>query len=310
MGEILQGDSITSTIQFDVLDAITREQILRNNEPTRPAYDLIQFPSGLGFQQTLDIVSGDTLDYVIKQTISKKTIKMTVCFQGENAYAKLYSFNAWFAKYANHDDYITRFSYVMNNIRRYADIIITNGEPKEREGHWVTESITLQPVSPFYEETTIETIVNDNNEGMIYSYTYPYKYGGGSYSGSNLIVNEFLKKIPLRVTIQGPTESSPYATIKKIYEDGSVGETYGTVQFTGLTGLKANEKVVIDAFTSQVYKVTTNTNTGTTTKTDLFNNVDKSKESFLYAEPGNSRISASLDTETAVCTVYYLKYVM
>ena len=168
MGEFMQGDSVTSTIEFDVLDATTREQITQGNKPSRPGYDLIQFPSGLGFQQDIDIVTGETMDYVIDQTLAKKTLKMIVCFKGVNAYAKLYSFNAWFAKYANHDNYVTRFSYEMNNIRRFVEVIATNGEPKEREGNYVTETLTLQPVSPFYEETTIQTIVNDLNEGMIY----------------------------------------------------------------------------------------------------------------------------------------------
>lgn len=310
MGEIMQGDSVTSTIEFDVLDATTREQITQGSQPTRPSYDLIQFPSGLGFQQDLDIVSGDTLDYVIRQTIAKKTLKMIVCFKGTNAYAKLYSFNAWFAKYANHDNYVTRFSYEMNNIRRYADVIITNGEPKEREGNYVTESITLQPISPFYEETTIESIVNDNNDGMIYPYSYPYKYGGGAYSGNNVIQNDFMKKIPLRVTIQGPTLESPYVAIRKIDEDGAVGETYGTVQLRSEAGaLKANEKLVIDAFSSQVYIEQTQEN-GVKTKKDVFNLLDKTTDAFLYAEPGLNRIMPKLDTDTAVCTVYYLKYVM
>ncbi len=310
MNEIMQADSITSTIEFDVLDAITREQITQGGNVTRPTYDMIQFPSGLGFQQDVDIVSGDTLDYVINQTIAKKSIKMTVCFKGATAYAKLYSFNAWFAKYANHEDYVTRFSYMMNNIRRYADVIITNGEPKERDGNYVTESITLQPISPFYEETTIETIVTDNNDGMIYSYEYPYKYGGGAYSGNNIITNDFMKKIPLRVTIQGPTLSKPEVSIKKIDEDGAIGETYGTVQLQDSAGaLSASQKLVIDAFSSQVYIETTQSS-GTKTKKDVFNLLDKTTDAFLYAEPGTSRIAPNLDTDTATCTVYYLKYVM
>lgn len=311
MSEIMQADSVTSTILFDVLDAVTREHVTSGNEPTRPKYDLVQFPSGLGFQQDVDVVTGDTLDYVINQTIAKKTLKMNVCFQGSSAYSKLYSFNAWFAKYANHEKYVTRFSYEMNGIRRYADVIITNGEPKEREGNYVTESITLRPVSPFYEETTIESIVSDTNDGMIYPYTYPYRYGGGSYSGSNVIHNEFMKKIPLRITIQGPTESAPYASITRIEEDGTTGETYGQVQIDEKNGgLKENQKLVIDAFASQVYVETTNETTGAKTKKDYFNLIDKTQDTFLYAEPGDSKISASLDNEKAVCTVYYLKYVM
>lgn len=310
MGEIMQGDSVTSTILFDVLDAVTREQVMVGSNPTRPNYDLMQFPSGLGFQQDVDVVTGDTLDYVINQKIAKKSLKMNVCFQGATAYAKLYAFNAWFAKYANHDKYITRFSYMMNNIRRYADVIITNGEPKEREGNYVTETITLRPISPFYEETTIESIVNDNNDGMIYPYTYPYKYGGGSYSGNNLIINEFMKKIPLRVTISGPTLVAPSVAIRKIAEDGALGETYGTVQLVSSAGaLAENEKLVIDAFSSQVYIETTQS-TGVKTKKDVFNLLDKATDSFLYAEPGLNRILPQLDTEKATCTVYFLKYVM
>lgn len=310
MGEIMQGDSVTSTILFDVLDAVTREQIVSGSEPTRPKYDLMQFPSGLGFQQDVDVVTGDTLDYVISQNIAKKTLKMNVCFQGAAAYAKLYAFNAWFAKYANHDKYITRFSYMMNNIRRYADVIITNGEPKEREGNYVTETITLRPVSPFYEETTIESIVNDNNEGMIYPYTYPYKYGGGAYSGNNLITNEFMKKIPLRVTISGPTLSAPSVSICRIDEDGAKGETYGTVQLDTKAGpLSEKEKIVIDAFSSQIYIETTQ-ETGVKTRRDVFNLLDKTTDAFLYAEPGTSRIQPTLETDKATCTVYYLKYVM
>lgn len=67
------GDNIVSTIQFDVLELETREVVTINGQATMPQTDFILFPSGLGFQQEVTIVAGDTIDYVLKQTLKRRT---------------------------------------------------------------------------------------------------------------------------------------------------------------------------------------------------------------------------------------------
>ena len=87
--EYINGDSVVSTIQFDAIDISTRQLVtLANHEADQPTIDFKLFPSGLGFQQEVDVVEGDTVDYVIKQTFVKKTISLTLMWKGESAFLK------------------------------------------------------------------------------------------------------------------------------------------------------------------------------------------------------------------------------
>ena len=326
MGKYANWDGIIDTFRFDVLTSDTREKVLgTDGKPVAPSYDFVQNLSGLGFAQTLDVVEGDTIDYLLKQTIEKNSVSFEAVFLGADAYEKLYRFNAFWGRYADHDRYITRFSYIPSDyldvdkdagldqetldkltdsqkkdyFRRYIDFVITAGSPTVRSNQQVTEKITRRPLSPWYEEVFTEfTITSEKNTGKIYPYGYPYRYGGGAYDSANYINNDYLKEIPLKVTIVGPTSERPYVALYSVSDDGLTTEQYAKVAFPGLGVLSAGEKIVIDAFTSRVYRVTEKTLTNGQKReyyTDLYYATSKSHQAFLFAKQGKTKVSSNLN---------------
>lgn len=307
--QYINGDTIVSTIQFDVISTDTRKVITSSsNLPDQPSYDFVMFPSGLGFTQEVDVVEGDTIDYVLKQTIKKSNIKLTLLWKGENAYSLYKNFLSWISKYNDLDKYHIRFSYLLGGIRRKVELAVTNLSLKERDGYRVSAELTMQPLSPFYEEEGVSITISQINEGKIYNYSYPYFYGGGAYSSENSIDNSYLASIPLKVTLTGPMEN-PSVSITSVNDDGSLGETYGRVQFLNLT-ITENDKLVIDSFNNKIYLETTNPDTGAVSIKDIYSNVNKVYDSFLFANPGLSKIQASLDNEYSKCSIYYVRYVL
>ena len=308
MDLLLIGDNIVNSIEFDALDLSTRNAVTSNGETTHPVFDFISVPSGLGFSQDVNIVQGDTIDYVLDQVIKKKNIKLTVYFKGTRAYAKYKDLSTWFGRYNDLNKYRIRFSYLLNEVRRYVEVCLIDLEIKGRDGNFVSAELTLQPLSPFYEDVYTSIIVTDSENGKIYPYRYPYNYGGGAYVDANTINNDFIKEIPLMITLNGPM-ATPYVNILEIV-DGVLGETYGRVQFNDSVSLKKGEQIVIDAFSNRIYKLSKNSGTGVTTQEDLFDAVNKNYQAFLYAKPGMSRIASSLDDASSSCEVYSVRYVL
>jgi len=307
---IQNSDSLVSSIQIDVVNTSNSTQVKVNGSPTMPSTDFLMMPSGLGFKQSLDVVTGETIDYVVKQTIDKREIKLTVLWKGQNAYAKYQEFSKWVARYFDLDKYHIRFSYSINGTRRFVEVAVTLLDLKGRTGSMVSAELTLRPLTPFYEETMVSFIVSDTNSGSVYPYIYPYVYGGGAYSGNNQIVNNYLESLPLRIVLKGPM-ASPYVSIQKIDEDGAVEtEPYSRIQFADGVSIAANETITIDAFNKKIYLTSTNESTGSVTVTDLFNSVSKSYDAFLFAKPGSSKVSASLSDSKSECEIFFVRYVL
>lgn len=307
--EYIVADSIVPSFEFDVTSTDTKEQILVDGEPTKPEMDFSLFPSGLGFKQQVDVVEGDTIDYVLNQAIKKKNIKITLMWKGSGAYFKYKAFLNWLSQYNDLEKYRIRFSYVLAEVRRFVDLAVVDFDLKGRDDLMVSAELTAQPLSPFYEEAINLIMVNDTNRGKIYNYVYPYYYGGGAYSSSNVIENGYLKPIPLKITLRGPMEN-PFVNISEVNDDGTTGDVYGKVQFNLGLAITKNESIVIDAFNNRIYKETVSPLTGARTVEDLFYSVDKSYDSFLFAKSGRSKIAASLEDETSQCEVYYVRYLL
>ena len=308
MDLLLIGDNIVNSIKFDALDLSTRSSVTSSGNVTRPSFDFISVPTGLGFSQDVSVVQGDTIDYVLDQVIKKKNIKLTVYFKGTRAYAKYKEFSVWFGKYNDLNKYRIRFSYLLNGVRRYVEVCLIDLEIKGREGNFVNAEITFQALTPFYEDVYESIIITESENGKIYPYRYPYNYGGGAYIDANTINNDFIKEIPLMITLNGPM-ATPYVNILEM-NNGVLGETYGRVQFNDSVSLKKGEQIVIDAFSNRIYKRVKNSGTGVTTQEDLFDAVNKNYQAFLYAKPGMSRIASSLDDASSSCEVYSVRYVL
>ena len=308
MDLLLIGDNIVNSIEFDALDLSTRSSVTSSGNVTRPSFDFISVPTGLGFSQDVSVVQGDTIDYVLDQVIKKKNIKLTVYFKGTRAYAKYKEFSVWFGKYNDLNKYRIRFSYLLNGVRRYVEVCLIDLEIKGREGNFVNAEITFQALTPFYEDVYESIIITESENGKIYPYRYPYNYGGGAYIDANTINNDFIKEIPLMITLNGPM-ATPYVNILEM-NNGVLGETYGRVQFNDSVSLKKGEQIVIDAFSNRIYKRVKNSGTGVVAQEDLFDAVNKNYQAFLYAKPGMSRIASSLDDASSSCEVYSVRYVL
>lgn len=319
-------DSIIDSFRFEVLSADTREPVKGSDgKAVAPAYDFVQNVSGFGFKQTLEVVEGDTVDSLISQKVDKNSVNMEIVFKGADAYEKLYRFNAFFGRYADYDRYITRFSYIPSDrldvdkdsgldqetldkrteadksdyFRRYIEFVMTAGEPTQRSGQVVTEKITLRPLTPWYEEVFAEfQITSEQNTGKIYPYGYPYRYGGGAYDSANYINNDYLKDIPLKITIKGPTSDYPYVALYSVSDDGESTEEYAKVMFPTQRALTSGQRIVIDAFTSRVYMVTEKTRANGSKRevtTDRYFATSKYYQSFLFAKQGKTKVSSNLN---------------
>ena len=145
-------DSLTDTIQFDVIATATNQQVKNGSVVSRPSFDFIKMPSGIGFKQKLETVNGETIDYVISQAMEKKQIRLQLAWKGKDGYAKFQSFSTWIANYFNVETYHIRFSYKIGAMRRFVEVAVVDLELEGRQGNFVSAQITLQPLTPFYEE--------------------------------------------------------------------------------------------------------------------------------------------------------------
>lgn len=308
-------DSVTETLQFDVIRTATGDVVKSGGVPVSPSVDMIGMPTGIGFKQTLEIVNGDTIDYIVRQTINKKNISLVLYWSGNNAYQKWQSFGSWLALYLDLTQYHIRLSYQVGNARRYVEVSPIDFDLIGRDLNDVSAKLTLQPITPFYEEgETSFQIITNSNTGKIYNYQYPYAYGGGAYSDSNVIKNDYLKDLPLKVILKGPM-AAPFVAISTINEDDQVeSQPYLRVSFEDGFSIDSNEEVVIDAFNIKIYKnhytLDAYGNKVLEYSTDCLQSVNKLYNSFLFAKPGRSRVSCSLDSEASACTVAYVRYVI
>lgn len=304
---ILATKSLVDTLLFDVIEMETRTQVTIGGAATRPEYDLVLFPSGLGFGQSVEVVTGETIDYVINQVVNKRTITLTLGWKGVNAYSRYQSFAAWVAQYFNLDDYHIRLSYDVGT-RRYVEVAVESVDLHEQELNYATASVKLKPLTPFYEPVDTVIMVATTSSGKVYNYAYPYVYGGGAYSDGNTITNNYLKPTPLKIVLHGPM-SAPFVQLTKI-TGGTQAETpYAYVSLPGVSLPSATDTLTIDAYNNRIYTTIVSAS-GAISVTDVFNEVDKSHDAFLLAEPGESAVAASVGPDTGACEVSFVRYVL
>ena len=257
----------------------------------------ISAPDGIGgFEQSVTVQEGDVIDYIVKQTIKKNDIKLSLMFNSGDPIAALDAFRAWCARYIDGEAY--RLTLRIQNDEsdasrdRYADVMFKKLDPSQKRGGAVAATLTLQPITLFYSKESTNVIISVVTASKQYPYTYPYSYGGGTYGQSGKIANTFMKAIPLIVTFHGHI-SSPQASLI-----GSDGEAYATIKFDGLD-LKAGCSLTVDAVNGRIYYTDESGN-----ETDYYNEIDKTEDSFLWAQPGESTLSPNLDqTDTSSPTV-------
>ena len=242
-------------------------------------------PSGFGFKQKVTVQETDTIDYVVKQVVQKKDIKLTVNFVAPDGYRKAEHFQNWLGRYLSLDAYrmVLKYSNGIND--RLVDVYIADYEIIAQEAGVVGVQLTIKPLSPNYLQgrTIINIVANQYNK--TYPYSYPYRYGGGALSG-NKITNDFIASIPLCITLRGKIVN-PEVTLTLDGED----TPYATIRFTGLT-LAAGATLIVDGINQRIIYYSSDSAEGV----DYFNEIDKDEDTFLMAKPGVTEISANLDS--------------
>ena len=241
--------------------------------------DRVMSPSGLGFTQNLTIVETRTLDYIVDRTIKKKDIKMTIIFNEPQSYQKANTFRSWYSRHIK-DKVVLKYSD--GSVDKYMDIAIKDISVSEINTGINEVPMTLQPLSPFYRLQMQRILTNIETAGKTYPYAYPYAYGGGQLQ-NNIIDNEFFEAIPLYVKINGPV-TTPTINLSDINDN-----IYATVKFNAVTLLEG-QSIVIDGINTKILYFSSSAAEGV----DYYNYVDKSLNSFLYAQPGQSKLIANL----------------
>lgn len=242
-------------------------------------------PSGFGFKQKVTVQETDTVDYVVKQVIQKKDIKLIVNFTYPDAYRKAEGFQNWLGSYLSLSTYKMVLQYSNGINERLVDVYVADYEIIAQEAGVVGVSLTIKPLSPNYLKGRTVIHITPNQYNKTYPYSYPYRYGGGTLSG-NTITNDFIAPVPLCVVLHGKIVN-PEVSLKLEGED----TPYATVRFTGLT-LSGGARLVIDGINQRITYYASESAEGV----DYFNEIDKDADTFLMAKSGVSQIIANLDS--------------
>lgn len=259
-------------------------------------------PKGLGFKQKIVVQETDTVDYVVKQSIEKKTIKLQVHFLGPEGYAQADAFIQWLGTYINIKLFKLALQYTSGYSDRFVDVYIQDYELGTQEAGDTPVDLQIKPLSPSYVKSNKLVTISNSSSNKQYPYTYPYTYGGGTLT-DGVIVNNFIASVPLRVTLRGRIVNP---TVSLEDEDGN---TYATIRFNGMT-LAAGQKLVVDGINQ---RITLYTSENATEGIDYFNEIDKTLDTFLMAKPGVSAVVANLDQNEAShpsVEVSYIEYIV
>jgi len=275
-----------------------------------------------GFTQEIDVQTGDTIDYVLNQSLKKETIPLDLIFNTYHtadgkeisAYSNWNDFRKWVAIYSD----LSR--YKMTLIMGYGNGNSSNDTPYDPDtadsnsamfgrridiyiasmgtdtvllsGGSLKVTVNIQCLSrPYTEFLKNQTTVSSSGT-KVYEYVYPYTYGGTELT-NNEIKNSFMKDIPIKIHIYGPPDGSdgnpttivdPIITLHYENQDNTAGDLYAEIAFSGISITKGTD-LIVDANRYSVY-----TKTGDTIR-NVYDLTDKANKSFLFAKPGASIIT-------------------
>jgi len=257
-------------------------------------------PSGFGFSQKVTVQETDAIDYVVKQVIQKKDIKLTVNFVTVDAYKEAENFQAWLGRYLSLSTYKMTLRYTNGINDRLVDVYIADYEIIAQDAGVVGVQLLIKPLTPNYQMGRTQINISASQYNKTYPYSYPYRYGGGSLT-DNKIQNDFIAAIPLCVTLKGRIVN-PQVSLTR---EGEV-TPYAIIRFTGLT-LADGARLVIDGINQRITYYANENAEGQ----DYFNVIDKDTDTFLMCLPGVSEINANLDAAEEshpCCEITYVQY--
>lgn len=257
--------------------------------------DIVSSPSGLGFSVTATTIKTDVEEILIKAVQSLGTISLTVNFANGNEYVKARALRAWIEKHINDR---TAIEWQNDAGLSYADCIVTDFEFSELEQKGLaTIPLKIKMLSPFFEIVENEIKIYPSAGGKTYPYSYPYTYGSGIIA-NNEIPNNYIKEIPLIITLYGVMDNVSCGIRVK-----GESELYQQVAFEGLS-LRENQYIIINAVTRKIWYF------NGTELLDGYNYIDASKDSFIFAK-GNavSELTANVESgKSGRMTASYRKY--
>lgn len=264
--------------EFALVVIDTRDKII-----DRFNLDLVTEPRGLGFSLQLNTIITDIEEIPVSLRQSLGNATLSVNTTGEQANSKAKALRLWIMKNTNRRmalEWTTRVD------RLYADCKVVAFQFSEMtQSNIISIPLTIKMLSPFFD--VVENIVNisPSTTGKVYPFEYPYTYGIGIVE-NNEIQNDYIKPIPLIVTLYGEM-STPMVTIT----DKSNNETYARVSFGNLT-LTENMWITINAVTRKI------TFFDGFVERDGYVYLDPSYESFIFArENTTSFISTSVQSD-------------
>lgn len=251
---------------------------LENTVLERFALDKVTAPSGLGWKLKLTKLEGDVVDTITKVAQEKQTVKLTINFI-DRGYERYNILSQWLQKYSRTDDHIA-LEYDDGTQARYVEGKVTEFSKAEKdEYNRLSCNISFTPLTPFFVNIERKITIKISSKGKSYPFRYPYCYGKNKVENDE-INNPYLAPVPVTVTIRGSV-SSPRVVLFTEGEENA----YCVVSFPDVT-LRDGQSIIINSARRKIYF-----DDGSGNIEDYSVKTDPSKDTFLFAESGLSRIS-------------------
>ena len=245
----------------------------------RYSLNLVVKPSGFGFKLNLSVISTDVEDYITKMVQQKKNITFTIYHK--QGYSDANLFSSWVGSKIEetmcleYNDTV-RTLYIEGKI-------VDSGKTELNSYGILEETITFQPLTPFFNIVANRVRIQASSVGKSYPFKYPYAYGANIIS-NNEIPNIYFKEIPLIITLYGEM-INPSITLLD-----NNNKVYNEIRFID-TNLKEGERIIINGAKKKVYLVDENGKL-----TDYYPKIDGAYDSYLRANPLiTSSININLD---------------
>lgn len=240
--------------------------------------DSITDISGLGYELIVSAISTDIEDYITKIIQKKKNITFT--YFSDTGYSGGNSLTSWIEK--NINKMVCLEYNDTQKILYMRGIIVSNNKSDLDYFKSLPQTLTFQPLTPFFEKVENEIYIRVSSTGKSYPYRYPYSYGLNIIE-NNEITNTYIKEAPLIVEINGVVEN-PIIILLDENED-----IYNEVRFNDTTLLEG-QKIIIDGLEKKIWF-----DDGSGNLVDYYYKVDGGYDSYLRAKPlTTSKISINL----------------
>jgi len=245
--------------------------VLDNSDNITDRFDLpfVTSISGLGFELSISKIETDIEDFVTKCVQKKNDLSFKVIHQNMNNYHAL---NKFISIHINDD---MALEYFDNIYTMYCMVKVSKGKNDNgelNEYHVFENTLTLTPLTPFFQIVKNSVFISYSSTGKSYSYKYPYNYGANKVV-NNVIENDYVKDIPLIITLTGKMNNP------NIVLTDSNNVEYNRVKLDNAV-LNSGDILVINSATRKIKYLPS----GMTEWQDWFYKIDPTYDSYLRAK--------------------------